>query len=256
MPYKACAANSSKDKQMQKTQWNVMKMGVLAAGLGVLVAAFYSPEKTFGQDVSLYEVIVTNLTRGQQFMPIVLATSEEGVPVLTLGSASSPELAVLAEEGNTEPLAALWKSSPGVFEVTTSTGVVNPGASVRLTIRGGGKLAHHFSLASKLSPTNDAFIALDNVEVAATNIGATLNPTLTVWPQAYDSGTERNDELCASIPGPFFVECNGAGGGGMPAGGEEGYVYIHSGIHGVGNLSTATRDWNNPVARIVIRKAR
>ncbi len=42
---------------------------------------------------------------------------------------------------------------------------------------------------------------------------------------AYDAGSERNDETCASIPGPDFVECGGPGTGGQPVGGEEGYVH-------------------------------
>ena len=70
----------------------------------------------------------------------------------------------------------------------------------------------------------------------------------------YDAGTERNDELCASITGPFFAECGGPGGGGMPSGGEEGYIHFHAGIHGIGNLSAEKRDWRNSVVQIVIRK--
>ncbi|MGH8760210.1 MAG: hypothetical protein ACREVW_11970, partial [Burkholderiales bacterium] len=69
-------------------------------------------------------------------------------------------------------------------------------------------------------------------------------------------GSERNDELCASIPGPEFAECGGPGGGGKPEGDEEGYVHIHAGIHGIGDLPPEVRDWRNPVARIVVRRAR
>ena len=62
------------------------------------------------------------------------------------------------------------------------------------------------------------------------------------------------DELCASIPGPNFVECGGNGGGGAPAGGEEGFVHIHAGMHGIGNFKAADRDWRNPVAQITVRR--
>ena len=81
------------------------------------------------------------------------------------------------------------------------------------------------------------------------------NQTLTLYSPAYDAGSERNDELCASIPGPFFAECGGAGSGGKPGGGE-GYVHIHAGIHGIGDLHPAQRDWRNPVAQITIRRSR
>ena len=41
-------------------------------------------------------------------------------------------------------------------------------------------------------------------------------------------------------------------GGGQPVGGEEGYVHIHAGIHGIGDLDASVRDWRNPVAEITI----
>ena len=78
--------------------------------------------------------------------------------------------------------------------------------------------------------------------------------TLTLFSPAYDAGSERNDELCASIPGPFFGECGGPGGGGSPAGDEEGYVHVHAGMHGIGNFNASKRDWRNPVAKITIRR--
>ena len=76
--------------------------------------------------------------------------------------------------------------------------------------------------------------------------------TLTLRAPAYDAGSEINDELCSSIPGPFFTECNGPGGGGSPGGGE-GFVHIHRGIHGVGDFEPSERDWKNDVAQIRIR---
>lgn len=68
---------------------------------------------------------------------------------------------------------------------------------------------------------------------------------------AYDSGTEVNDELCASIPGPSFTECGGPGGGSRPGRGE-GAITVHNGMHGVGNMNAALRDWRGPVARVTI----
>lgn len=84
-----------------------------------------------------------------------------------------------------------------------------------------------------LVPTNDGFFAVKGIE------GPDGNHTLTVFSPAYDSGSERDDERCTSIPGPA-VECpGGAGLGGVPAGGEEGYVHIHAGIHGIDDLDPA-----------------
>ena len=33
---------------------------------------------------------------------------------------------------------------------------------------------------------------------------------------------------------------------------KEGFIHVHAGIHGIGDLIEAERDWRNPVARIAI----
>lgn len=194
-----------------------------------------------------FEVTITNLTRGQSFTPILVASHRAGVKLFELGQPASPELAVLAEDGDVAPLAALLTSSPNVLAVADSGALLAPGASVTVSVETKGEF-NHVSLASMLIPTNDGFIALNG-------IGGPRGPDpATHFSPAYDSGSERNDETCASIPGPFFTECNGPGSGGTPIGGEEGYVHIHAGIHGVADMDPALRDWRNPVARIVIRR--
>jgi hypothetical protein len=199
------------------------------------------------------EVTLTNLTRGQTFTPVLVASHRAGVTLFALGQAPSPQLAILAEEGNTGPLTTLLLSTPGVRDVADSgappAGFVPPGGS-KTVIVDGDRGADRVSVASMLIPTNDGFFAL-NGERAPRG-----NEVLTYFSPAYDSGSERNDELCASIPGPFFTECGGPGGGGQPVGGEEGYVHIHAGIHGTGDMNAAERDWRNPVARITIRRIR
>jgi hypothetical protein len=195
-----------------------------------------------------FEVTITNLTRGQQFTPILVASHRKGVSLFKLGAPASEQLATLAEEGNTAPLAALLTANPAVSDVATGSGLTDPGQSVTLTVDAPGAF-NHLSVASMLIPTNDGFFAVNGVE------GPRGNQELTLFSPAYDSGSERNDELCASIPGPLFMECNnGPGGGGAPTGGEEGFVHIHAGIHGIGNLIPARRDWRNPVARITVRR--
>lgn len=193
-----------------------------------------------------YEVTVTNLTRGQQFTPILVATHKAGVRLFELGSPASPQLKTLAEEGNVAPLTALLLSNPEVRDVVNSGGLLGPGSSVTQRVSTRGNL-DNVSVAAMLIPTNDAFFAVNDAE------GPNGHQTITVFSPAYDSGTERNDETCASIPGPNFIECGGPGGGGAPGGGE-GYVHIHAGIHGIGNLHPELRDWRNPVARITIRR--
>lgn len=200
-----------------------------------------------------FAVTVTNLTRGQTFTPVLVASHREGVTLFTPGQAPSPELAVLAEEGDVAPLTALLLSSPLVRAVANSGappgGFVGPGQS-KIVVVDGGRGADHISVTAMLIPTNDGFFGLNGVRAPrGSEVLSYLSP-------AYDAGSERNDELCASIPGPFFTECGGPGGGAQPAGGEEGYVHIHAGIHGVGDLEASARDWRNPVALITIRRVR
>jgi hypothetical protein len=225
----------------------------IIAGL-VLASGLLATETTSALDVGgRFEVTVTNLTRGQTFTPVLVASHREGVSLFTLGAPASPQLATLAEEGATAPLADLLLATRGVRDVADSgappAGLVGPGQSKTVVV-GAGLGIDHISVAAMLIPTNDGFLALNGVRAPR---GSEM---LTYFSPAYDSGTERNDETCASIPGPSFTECGGPGGGGQPAGGEEGYVHIHAGIHGIGDLDASQRDWRNPVAQITIRRIR
>ena len=193
-----------------------------------------------------FEVTITNLTRGQQFTPILVASHEEGVRLFDLGDAASAALVTLAETGDTVPLTDLLEGDSRVNEVETVGPLLGPGESRTITIEGGGKFKH-ISVAAMLIPTNDGFLALNGVK-------ALTGETRTFRSPVYDAGSEVNDELCASIPGPFFDECGGAGGGGAPGGGE-GYVHIHGGMHGIGEMNVSERDWRNPVAKITISRA-
>jgi hypothetical protein len=225
--------------------------GPLAAGI-VLAALIATGPTLRGDDdnhEANYEVSVTNITRGQTFTPILVATHRPGLRIFEMGEPASAELATLAEEGNTAPLAALLSGMPGVKDVVSSGALLPPGGSVTITVKTHGSF-DRISLASMLIPTNDAFFALNGIE------GPRGSRSLTLIAPAYDAGSERNDESCLSIPGPFFAECGGPGGGAMAVGGEEGYVHIHAGIHGVGNFIAGDRDWRNPVAHITIRRTR
>lgn len=198
-----------------------------------------------------YEITITNLTRGQQFTPILAASHMPSVSLFQLGKPASSELAILAEEGNVAPLAAVLRANQGVFEVVNGNGLTQPGATTTLMVNArGGTGATRISVAAMLIPTNDTFFAVNGVTLPQS--GETLAFTV----PAYDSGTEANDELCSSIPGPFFAECNGSGGGAAPVGGEEGFVHISAGMHGIGDFEPWVRDWRNPVARITIRRVR
>lgn len=216
------------------------------------IALLTGPTAALAQGAE-YEVTVTNATRGQTFTPLAVITHVAGIRLFQVGRPALSVLEAVAEEGNVAPLITLAQSTPSVvFDAQTSgappAGVTGPGQSttVRVRSRPGAQL----TLVAMLIPTNDAFVALNAVDLPTSFEPAVFTPV------AYDAGTEVNDELCASIPGPNYTECGGPGGGGAPASGAEGYVHVHAGIHGVGDFRPAARDWRNPVARVVVRRVR
>jgi hypothetical protein len=154
----------------------------------------------------------------------------------------------LAEEGNVVPLREALTASPLVVSTAAASGLLDPGKSITLTVQG-NPFRDRLSLAAMLIPTNDAFVALNTVALPA--FGGTAQHIA----RAYDAGSEVNDELCSSIPGPFFAECGGSGGGARVGGGE-GFVHIHRGVHGVGSFKANARDWRNPVAEVRVRWVR
>jgi len=192
----------------------------------------------------MYEVKITNLTAGQVFSPVLVVSHWRDIALFKLGEPASEGLAALAEGGATQPIIDAVSGNFRIRGAAVSDGPVMPGATatVMLPVNRGGKV----SLASMLVNTNDAFVALDTV--------TGYSPARTYYALAYDAGSEMNDELCSNIPGPA---CAGQGNenGGVPGtGGEgEGFVHVHRGVHGIGDLDESMTDWRNPVAKVSIR---
>ena len=202
----------------------------------------YAPGLLAGGKDSAFAVTITNITHGEIFTPLMVASHGRHVKLFSEATHASPELEMLAEGGDTAPLSKKLLDS-GALDVKTTDDVLPPGKSVTVHVRTNHRNGH-VSVAAMLVPTNDAFVAVNGVQ------GPRLYRSKTVMSPAYDAGTEKNDELCVSIPGPPFI-CNGEG---YNADSGEGYVYIHPGIFGIGDLPDYAHDWNNPVAKITIRK--
>jgi hypothetical protein len=195
-----------------------------------------------------YEVTVTNLTYNQRFTPLLVVTHRPEVRLFKAGEPASPQLTALAEDGNVMPLRDMLQLNPQVTATAAGAGLLEPGKSVTITLPG-NPWRDRLSLAAMLIPTNDAFVALNGVPLPLPHQTGSHTAI------AYDAGSEVNDELCSSIPGPNFAECGGPGGG-AKAGGGEGFVHVHRGIHGVGQFAPAMRDWRNPVAKVTVRIVR
>jgi hypothetical protein len=95
-------------------------------------------------------------------------------------------------------------------------------------------------------PTNDAFIALNDIKIP------TESGSYIYYLNAYDAGTEANDELSTNIP----ALTTGTGGTGVTST-AEGFIHIHRGTLGDENATGGKSDldptlhrWLNPVAKI------
>jgi hypothetical protein len=156
--------------------------------------------------------------------------------------------------------------------------VLCPGESMTTTVTSQGTF-QYLSLAAMIFPTNDGFVGVTGVPLPTTN------EPLTVYSPAYDSGSEDNDELCGNIPSlivaGFPFPGTTIGGATLAAGARcpdgsgaqdfnsdpadatspdnnplraEGYVHIHPGIRGVGDLQPSVWGWDNPVMKVTIQK--
>jgi len=198
-----------------------------------------------------WQIEITNVTPGQTFTPILVAAhyGDSGVP--GIGAPASDVLAMLAEGGATDALAAQIAASTGPdTQLVTIDGLLAPGQTATTTIS--GRPGQRLTLAAMLIPTNDTFVSLGSVFLPIR--GETIVQAL-----AYDAGSEANSQRCADIPGP---RCGGAGYSPGTNDGDEGYVHVSNGFHDLGAggagpdeiLSPVHYSWNNPVAIVTIHR--
>jgi hypothetical protein len=185
------------------------------SALGILAALLAFP--AYADHDFRYEVEVTNLTKGQTFTPILVATHTQQVRLFEPGQPAGEALEILAEAGDTEPLTNLLLAHGSqVGDVQTIPGLLGPGETTSIQIAA-SRHARRISIAAMLIPTNDTFFALDSERLPFTGGGVRFQAP------AYDAGTEENDQSCANIPGPV---CGGEAHSPGPNDGDEGYVFV------------------------------
>jgi len=189
-----------------------------------------------------YEVTITNITRGQIISPPIVISHNKDFQLFSLGLSAPTGLPELAEDADTSVLKGELEESSSVYDYSQADGVIMPGASMTVEIET-KKGYDLLSAAGMLVSTNDAFFAVRGVKARSKGNEA-------FEARAYDAGSEFNSELCEFIPGP---PCGKHVHDPSPP---EGYVYIHSGIHGIGDLDAAVRDWRNPIATIMVQKVK
>lgn len=221
------------------------------------------------------EITVSNLTHGVYFTPLLIAAHDTNTFAFHSGTEASIELATLAEGGNPVPLKTLLDdanantvANPVAAEAAAGTiddlpegnpGFLAPGASTSLELSTTDE-NNRLSLTAMILPTNDGFVGLDSWKIP-TEAG-----TYTINLNAYDAGTEANDEIVngggalgvAGIPGCPGGLC-GENGTGVTSVESNTKVHIHRNTlgdnqldGGISDLANGAHRWLNPVARITI----
>lgn len=224
----------------------------IAASVGLLAGCPSSDNETKSKSYR-YTVNVENLTSNQPMSPLAVLAHNSNYELFGVGESASIELEHLAEGGSNAELIALSDSVEDIEQGISGNGLLLPGHSDEVSITLNPNEYGYVSVASMLVNTNDAFIGETGLSLKSLAVGETFEMTMNVW----DSGTELNDELAATIPGP--------------AGGGEGFnaarndtddsVSFHSGVisqdDGLANSALASNHrFLNPGAKLTITRVK
>lgn len=195
--------------------------------------------------LNTYHVTITNTTANHVITPPAVIAHNRHFKLFTITKPASAELAIMAESGNVSPLLTALASDSNVSAVMSTLDqappVILPGNSITVEIKAPRKT--YFTIAGMLATTNDAFTSV-------TLKGPRKNRYRSGYAMTYDAGSEANNELCIDIPGPPCAGTN------APIEGDgEGFVTIHNGVHGVGDLVPSSLDWRGPTASVRIHNA-
>jgi hypothetical protein len=207
-----------------------------------------------------WDVEITNLTHGNHFTPLLLTAHDSGSHLFEVGMAASTSLQDMAECGDLSALMTTYAADADTI-ANPASGLLNPGAMTSASLDTMSTGNTHLSIVAMLLPTNDAFLGMDGLQVP------TAAGTYTYYLNAYDAGTEANNELLdtsgctAGMPGiPAGPGGDtGTGGTGLAGSDSNTTVHVHRGVLGDTNASGGASDldstihrWQNPVAKVVI----
>ena len=190
-----------------------------------------------------YEITVTNIAFNQPMGVgfFVAVHDDSAEPVFRLGMNATEELALLAENGDTTPLVDKYTDATGV-DAAFSAGDAPIFAGESLTFEVEVSPQYPYvSFASMCISTNDCFVGVDSLE---------LWQDMILFSPGYDAGSEENNELCNSIPGPACMDIDTSN---ERSGNGEGPVHIHRGFFGIGDLPADRYDWRNPMLKIEVK---
>ncbi|GAB5381935.1 MAG: spondin domain-containing protein [Aliiglaciecola sp.] len=218
----------------------IVSASVLAAAAGQASAADLTIE-------------IQNLTQGIYFTPLLVAAHVPDASLFGVGEAASAEIEAMAEGGALDGLITIGTSINANAVANPAGGLLAPSASTTAMLTNDDTNTV-LSIVGMILPSNDGFVGLDNWTIP-TEAG-----TYTIYLNAYDAGTEANDELRTSMPVPPPLDpVLGAGGSGVTTTETNATVHIHRGNIGDADAAAGTSDmvnsvhrWLNPVAKVTV----
>jgi len=204
----------------------------------------------------------TNLTHGSHFTPLLFGAHSADQHLFQIATNASDSLQAMAEGGSISALVDdLTALNADVISNPPPGGPTEPGQTVTFDLTTQA-LNTHLSMTAMILPSNDGFVGLDALAIPTT-VG-----TYTYYLNAYDAGTEANDEVFAGMaggtPGAAGFPADPLGRQGANATGvsnteNNATVHIHRGVigdadpmGGASDIDSRIHRWLNPVARLVI----
>jgi len=230
-----------------------MKLKQTAKSLAV-ISTLLSAAQVSAADL---DITLVNLTHSLAFTPVLVTAHDQDTSLFSLGETASLSLQKMAEGGDTSDLKSDVSAAGGITLDLTSAPTL---AGVTSTGSLDTQNNEYLSLTAMVLPTNDGFVGLDSWEIP-TEAG-----TYTIMLNAYDAGTEINDEIvngggAVGVAGIPADPSGNAGSGGTGASSNEANsnVHIHPGnigdtdsSGGISDLDSTVHRWLNPVAKLVI----
>jgi hypothetical protein len=192
-----------------------------------------------------YEVSVTNLTQAQPLSPIAVVLHNEG-GLFDVGVSASVALENLAESGDNSQVLEMDL----VLASESGVGVIMPGMSEMVSVSITDTQPMMLSTATMLVNTNDAFSGFSGMSIENMAVGEIIS----FQTGSYDSGTEKNSETMATIPGPA------AGGEGFNAERDDvDFVSMHTGVTSrddglIQSALTQAHRFDNPTLEISVKR--
>lgn len=198
-------------------------------------------------------VDIQNLTQGIYFTPLLIVAHTSDTSLFEAGETASAEIEAMAEMGDISGLMTIGTAIGADTAANPAGGLLAPGTATSAALMTTDTNTV-LSIVGMILPSNDGFVGLDNWTIPS-EAG-----TYTFYLNAYDAGTEANDEIRASMPVPPPLDpILGTGGAGVTSEEANATVHIHRGNIGDDDSTSGSSDivnsihrWLNPVAKVTV----